>query len=71
MVKTNKEQVNPAEKEKNKAAMFTTFLLLSPSVFLTGAAILSSGLIGTVASLCVFAYQAIMIKNYIEKQQTY
>lgn len=67
----DKKAIPPEVIEQNKGKMFTTFLLLAPSMALAGLSIWS-GTIGTaIATIAIFCYQAIMLKNYVDKQQTY
>lgn len=57
--------------EKKKSAVFTTFLLLAPSLFLAGICTWLGSIPVSVAAIATFIYQAIMLKNYVDKSQTY
>ena len=57
--------------EANKGKMFTTFILLAPSMFLAGISILTGNIATSVATIAVFVYQAIILKNYIDTHQNY
>ena len=57
--------------EQNKGKMFTTFLLIAPSMGLAGLSVWT-GTIGTsLLTLAIFIYQATMLKNYVDKQTAY
>lgn len=60
-----------AEMDNNKQVLFTTFLLISPSLFLAALVSVGHNVLLSLAAIAVFAYQAIMIKNYVDKNRSY
>jgi len=54
---------------KEKAAIFTVFTLLFPSLIIAGVATLSASLGLAIICLVLFVYQAALLKRYVESQQ--
>ena len=59
-----------ATKAKQKT-VFTGFLLISPSLLLAILAVFSGTIATAGIAIATFIYQAVMIKNYLDNQETY
>ena len=60
--KKEKKQIN----EKERKTVLTFFILLFPSMMITGLTTVPSSLFNTFLAIALFFYQAILLKNFVD-----
>lgn len=62
----NKKKIEKKITEKEKKTVLTFFILLFPSLIITGLTTTQSSLFNTLIAIALFFYQAILLKNFID-----